>query len=62
MFIGKLISETQCDICDCKIRLTPQAKYDLEKAGWSVYCSKCADKMGLNKFQAKLKEIKIYKV
>ena len=57
------IMETiQCDICDRKIQLTPRAKYDLEQAGWSVYCSKCADKMGLSKFQAKLKEIKIYKV
>jgi len=51
-----------CDICEKKIHLSPQQKYDLEKAGWSVYCKKCADKLKLSYREAKNKCIKIYKV
>lgn len=52
---------TQCDICDKKISLTQNSKYLLEKDGWSVYCSKCAEKLNLSKWQAKDRLIKIYK-
>ena len=44
------------------MQLTPKAKYDLETAGWSVFCSKCAEKQGIDKWKAKRMEIKVYKV
>ena len=37
-------------------------QYDLERAGWSVYCKKCADKINLDKITAKDKCIKIYNI
>lgn len=51
----------KCDICERSIKLTDNSKYLLERDGWAVYCSLCADKLHLSKQSAKFKKIKIYK-
>jgi len=53
--------DIKCDICDKKTKITPNAKYQLEKNGWSIYCSDCADKLKLTSFSAQKQSIKIYK-
>lgn len=52
----------KCDICERTIRLTANSKYLLEREGWSIYCSLCAEKLGLSRSDAKFKKIKVYKI
>lgn len=51
-----------CDICGRTIYVTPLTKYTLEKYGWMLYCSNCADKLHLSPEKAKQDKIKVYKV
>lgn len=51
-----------CDICHASTRATPKAIYDLEKAGFEVYCHICAAKLCINKVNALEQGIKVYKM
>ena len=52
----------KCDLCDKDYKVSPQQRYNLEKAGFIVYCRKCADKLNITPFKAKIDKIKIYKM
>lgn len=56
------MTSIKCDICERTIRLTENSKYLLEREGWSVYCSLCAEKLGLSRSAAKFRNIKVYKL
>ena len=50
------------DCCEKDYQLTPKQHCDLEKAGFLIYCSECAEKLNLSKRKAIEGGIKIYKV
>lgn len=52
----------QCDICSKVYRVNPKQKYDLEKAGFIIYCQGCADKLNLDRRKALAQGFKIYKM
>ena len=52
----------QLDCCGKDYYLSPKQKYDLDKAGFLVYCRECGDKLGLNYYSAINQGIKLYKV
>lgn len=64
MIIGNIDNRVKvyCDVCGKSYKLSPQQNYDLEKAGYLVYCDKCAEKLNIDKFKAKKCLIKIYKM
>lgn len=57
-----IFEKWECDICKYPIRLSPKSKYELERDGWLVYCSGCAERLKMNRWQAKVSQIKIYKI
>ena len=56
------MKKINCDICHASTKATDKAIYDLEKAGFEIYCHLCAAKLCLNKRKALEQGIKVYKM
>ena len=54
--------QIKTDCCGKNYKLTPKQKYDLDRAGFLVYCRECGDKLNLNHYSALEQGIKLYKV
>lgn len=51
-----------CDICQKHINVSKKVVYDLDKAGFEVYCQECANKLNIDKRSSLEQGIKVYKM